>query len=69
MGPGFLFSLKKNIFFYVYLFLRERKRQNVSGGEGQRERETQNPEAGSRRRAVRAEPDVGLEPLKQEIIT
>ena len=30
-------------FFNVDLFLREREREKLSGGEGQRERKTQNP--------------------------
>ena len=30
-------------FFYVYLFLRERERQRVSGGGAERGGETQNP--------------------------
>ena len=56
--------------FSVYLFLRDRERQNVSGG-GQRERETQNPKQapGSSLPAVSTEPNVGLEPTSHEILT
>ena len=38
---GKCFGIK--IFFNVYSFLRERDRQNASGGEAERERHTQNP--------------------------
>ena len=39
---------------------------NAHAGEGQRKRES---EAGSRLRAVGAEPDAGLEALNREIMT
>ena len=47
---------------------RERERQSASRGEAEREGDTES-EAGSRLRAVRAEPDVGLEPTNYEIMT
>ena len=49
----------------MYLFLRGR----AQVGEGQREKETQNPEAGSRLRAVSTEPDAGPELANRETLT
>ena len=46
----------------------EGERDRVQAGEGQIERETES-EAGSRLRAVRTEPDVGLELVNCEIMT
>ena len=46
----------------------ERERQSVSGGGAEREGDTDS-EAGSRLRAVNAEPDAGLEPTDREIGT
>ena len=52
-------------FFNIYLLLRDRERESMSGGRAGREREThtQNPKQapGS---APGTEPDVGLEPTK-----
>ena len=56
------------IFLNVYLFLRERQKQNVSRGGAEREGDTE-PEAGSRLGAVSTEPDVGLKPTNHEIMT
>ena len=50
-----------------YLFF-ESERQSVSGEGAEREGDTEF-EAGSRLRAVSAEPDVGLEPTNCEIMT
>ena len=48
--------------------MKERERQTA--GEGQREREREKPKQGEPDvRAVRAEPDVGLEPMNHEIMT
>ena len=54
----------------AYLFLRERERERkrVSKSRAERERDTES-EAGSRLRAVSAEPDTGLEPTNREIMT
>ena len=41
----------------------------MNRGGAERERETQNPEAGSRLRAVGTEPHAGLEPTNREIVT
>ena len=58
-------ALKKNIFFNVYLFLRDR----VQVGEGaEREGDTES-EAGSWLGAISTEPDVGLELMSCEIMT
>ena len=54
------------IFVKVYLFLRER--QSMSRGEAERDSDTES-EAGSRLRAVGAEPDAGLELTDREIMT
>ena len=40
----------------------------MNGGGAEREGDTET-EAGSRLRAVRTEPDVGLEPMNEEIMT
>ena len=48
------------IFFNIYSSLRDRERQNVSGGEAEREGDTES-EAGSRLLAVSTEPDAGPE--------
>ena len=50
------------------MFLRERKRDRLSGGGAEREGDTES-EAGSRLRAVSAEPDVGLELKNREMVT
>ena len=55
-------------FFNVYLFLRERERESMGRGEAEREGDTES-EAGSRLRAVSAEPDAGLELMNREIMT
>ena len=46
-------------------------RQNTSWGGAERERETRNPKQalGSKLQAVSTEPDAGLEPTNQEIMT
>ena len=64
-APG-VYTLCIKIFFNVYLFLRER--QSVSGGGAEREGDPES-EAGSRLRAVSAEPDVGRELMSCEIVT
>ena len=65
----FIYLLKK-ISFNV-LFLRERERETEYEPGRSRERETQNPKQapGSRLRAIRTEPDAGLEPMDREIVT
>ena len=50
------------------MFVFETQRQSMSGGGAESEEDTES-EAGSRLRAVRAEPDVGLEPTNHEIMT
>ena len=44
--------------------MKERERENASGGEGQREKETQNL-----KQAVSTESDAGLELMNREIMT
>ena len=61
------FLLKKNSFFDVYLFLKERETEHEEGG-AEREGDTES-EGGSRLRAVSTEPDAGLKPMKHEIMT
>ena len=51
--------------FIIYF---ERERQSVSRGGAEREGDTESEE-GSRLRAVRTEPDAGLEPTNHEIMT
>ena len=76
LSPNFKWNRYTNLkpflfffFFNVYLlFLRERKRQSMSGGGTERGRHTE-LEAGSRLRAVSIEPDMGLEPMNCEIMT
>ena len=53
-------------FFNVYLFLRQRQSMNGRGAE--REGDTES-EAGSKPRAVSAEPNAGLELVNREIVT
>ena len=55
-------------FLNVYLFLTGRERQSMSRGGVEREGDTES-EAGSRLRAVRTEPDPGLELTDREIMT
>ena len=62
-----ILSVSKN-FFNVYLFLRNRERQSVSGGGAEREGDTES-EAGSRLPAVSTEPNEGLELMNCEIMT
>ena len=50
------------------LFLRDRERPSMSGGEAEREEDTES-QAGSRLRAVSTEPDIGLELTNREIMT
>ena len=52
-------------FFNIYLLLRDRESTRRGGSERGKHR----IEAGSRLRAVSTEPDVGLEPTNQEIMT
>ena len=56
------------IFFNIYSFLRDRERQNVSGGGTEIERKTLILK-GSRLWAVSTESDVGLELTSREIMT
>ena len=56
------------VFFNIYLFLRDRERQTMSRGEAGREGDTES-EGDSRLRAVSTEPDVGLEPTHREFMT
>ena len=56
------------LFFYIYLFLIGRERQNTSGGGAEREGDTKS-EAGSRLRAVSTEPDAGLKLTNCKIMT
>ena len=58
--------IKKNFFFNVYLFLRER--QSVSRGGAEREGDTES-EAGPRLPAVSTEPHTGLKLTNREIVT
>ena len=60
--------LFKKIFFNIYLFLRDRERQDMSREGAEREGDTES-KAGSRLRAGSTEPDVGLEPTNREIMT
>ena len=50
------------------MFISEIERQSVSGGGAERKEDTES-KAGSRLRAVSTEPDVGLEPMKCELMT
>ena len=50
----------------MFLFLKERERQSMSGGGVEREGDTES-QAGSRLRAVGTEPDAGLELMNLEI--
>ena len=52
----------------MFIFETERKRDRAQVREGQRVRGTES-EAGSRLRAVSAEPDAGLELMDREIMT
>ena len=56
------------IFFNIYSSLRDRERQNVSGGEAEREGDTES-EAGSRLLAVSTEANTGPKPTNQKIMT
>ena len=56
------------LFFYIYLFLRDRVRQSMSRGGAEREGDTES-ETGSRLRAISTEPDAGLELTDREIVT
>ena len=56
------------LFFYYLLILRERDRQNTSGGGVDGEGDTE-PEAGSGLRAVSTEPNAGLELTNREIMS
>ena len=51
----------------MFIFERERQRENMNRGGSEREGDTES-EAGSRR-AVSTEPDVGLEPTNHKIVT
>ena len=64
---SFFFSLN---FFLMFIFEREKERgrQSASGGRTEREGDTES-EAGSRLRAVSAEPDAGLELTNHVIMT
>ena len=65
-------EIRSKVYYFIllkfflngYLFLRERKREQV--GEGQRQTHTES-KAGSGLHAVSTEPDAGLEPTKYEI--
>ena len=67
MGSLFHLFIKK-IFFDIYLFLRNRVRQSVSGGGAEREGDTES-EAGSRLRDVSTQSDAGLGPPNCETMT
>ena len=62
-------NLEVNTVFFlnVYLFERERERERDWGG-AEREGDTES-KAGSRFHTVSTEPEVGLEPTNQEIMT
>ena len=62
------FSICNLHFFNVYLFLRDRQRQNMNGGGAEKEGNTES-EAGSRLPAVSTEPDAGLELTNCETTT
>ena len=55
-----------DIFFNIYLFLRQRESMNRGGLEKEGDTES---ETGFRLRAVSTEPDAGLEPMDREIMT
>ena len=55
-------------FFKVYLILKKRERQSMSGGGSKREGDTES-EAGSRLGAVSTETNVGLELTNLKIMT
>ena len=55
-------------FFKVYLILKKRERQSMSGGGSKREGDTES-EAGSRLAAVSTEPNARLKPTDHEIMT
>ena len=59
-------KFKKNFFFNVYLFLRERDRV---AGKGQRERETQNPKQAPGSELSAQSPLWGLKLTNHEIMT
>ena len=63
-----LLKITAYLLIYVDLFLRERQRQNTSGGGTEREGDT-GSEAGSGLRAVSTEPDLGLELTNREMVT
>ena len=63
---GLFFFLK--FFLNIYLFLKDRVRQSVSGGGAEREGDTES-ETDSRLQAVSTEPDAGLSPMNLEIMT
>ena len=78
----FLFTLSKYpeaelldhlvvLFFcvFVYLFLREREGEREHSRGGAEREGDRDSEAGSRLQAVSTEPDEGLEPTNQEIMT
>ena len=52
----------------MFIYFWDRERQSVSRGGAKREEDTES-EAGSRLRAVSAEPDAGLELMDREIMT
>ena len=58
-----------NIFFKFIFFLRERKSTCADVQVGEGPRETERERIPSRSHTVSTEPDIGLEPMNQEIIT
>ena len=58
--------LKK--FFLTFIYFGDRERQSMNWGGAEREGDTES-EAGSRLRAIRPEPDAGLELTVCEIVT
>ena len=52
----------------MFIYFTDRERQSMNGGGGEREGDTES-EGGSRLQAVSTEPDEGLEPTNQEIMT
>ena len=56
------------LIFLMFIFERERERQNTSKGGAERGGDTES-EAGSRLQAVSTEPDAWLKPTDHEIMT
>ena len=62
-----IYFLKKCLMFISFLRETDRQTEHERGG-AEREGDTES-EAGSRLRAVSAQPDAGLEPANREVVT